>query len=331
MLDIVVPQTVFGVIVTVCGTMLVCLAALAYVKRVRLERPPVGVFNGRDIAILYVFIIVLPALYIVLPPWALTSFLVLTLGSALAIGYRPVVPQKYLWPAIGGLLGFNIFTARTLLGSVVGWQVLWAETSLVVLLAAVAVANLYVQGGMHLKHIAIFALLLGFYDVTFSIVIPFVAELADAFIGHPLNPAMGMRNGIYNVDIGLGDLLVYALFVAGALKAYGRTAARIAIGVVVVFGATAPATAPLVVDVVTRGTGNAVIPAQIFFGLPALVTYLLLKRHYGPERTFGQFAADPSGSVPAIRRVATAADHPVSPAGPITPADATDVPVSAVP
>jgi hypothetical protein len=315
MIDIVIPQTLFQVPVTLVGTMATCMLALAYLSRVRLERPPIGVFNGRDVAVLYVFIVVLPALYIVLPQPALTTMLVITFSAALSIGYRPLLRPALLWPVIGVLLGINIWTARTLLGTVAGHQLLWLETSVVTMLAAVAVANLYVQGGMRLKHVAWFALVLGAYDVTFTIFIPFLGELADAFIGHPLNPAMGMRLGIYNVDIGLGDLLVYALFVIAARKAYGLPAARLAVGVVAVFGAVAPSVAPLAVEAVTRGNGNAVTPAQIFFGPPAVLTYLWLRRRYGPERTFGEYVADPTGKVQPRRQPALAA-QPVSPAVP---------------
>ena len=44
--------TVFEFFVAVGGTVITSLLALFYLRRVRLERPPVGVFNGRDIAVL---------------------------------------------------------------------------------------------------------------------------------------------------------------------------------------------------------------------------------------------------------------------------------------
>jgi len=46
--------TLFCVILT--GTTLVCAGALAYFRRVRMERPPVGTFNTRDVVILLIFI-----------------------------------------------------------------------------------------------------------------------------------------------------------------------------------------------------------------------------------------------------------------------------------
>jgi hypothetical protein len=250
-------------------------------------------------------------LYLALPHWALTTFLILTFTASLSIGYRPVLPPAVLWLGIGVLLGVNVWIARTMLGSVLGWQLYWAETSVVVLLGATAVANLYAQGGMRLRHVAWFALFLAVYDVIFSVVIPLTPKLADAFIGYPLDPSIGMRVGIFNANIGIGDLLVYGLFTVTALKAYGRRAGRIAIGVVAVFGATAPSLAPLILDAVTRGNANAVVPAQAFFGPPAFLTYVLLRRRYGRERTMGEFLTelDASRSGDRARDIA-----PVSPA-----------------
>lgn len=311
MTDLLVPSTMLAVPVTIVYALLVGACALVYLRRVRLDRPPVGVFNGRDVALLYIFIIGLPLLYVVLPQWALTGFLIVTFAAALSIGYRPVVPRALLWPAIGLLIGLNIWIAQTMLGSVAGWQLMLAQNSFIVLLAAVAIANLYVQGGMRLKHVAVFALTLAIYDLAF---LSFTVELADAFIGKPLNPSMGFRIGIFNVDIGLGDLLVYGLFTIAAYKAYGRRAARVAMGVIAVFGALLPASAPLLISEVTRGNGNAVTPAQVFFGPAALVTYLLLRRRYGAERTYAEYLADPDG---VLRPEAA---HPVSPAVPGVPA-----------
>jgi hypothetical protein len=291
MVDLLVPQTLVQVLVVLIGASATCLFATGYLRRIRLERPAVGTFNGRDVVVLFVFIVALPVLYLVLPHWALTSFLVVTFVASLSIGYRPVLPAGLLWPAIGLLIGFNIWVARTSLGTVGGWQLYWAETSVIVLLGASAVANLYVQGGMQLRHVAWFALFLAGYDLTFSVFIPLTPLLADAFIGYPLDPSIGMRLGIYNANIGIGDLLVYGLFTIAALKAYGPKAWRIAFGIVLVFGSLGPGLAPLVLDAVTRGSNNFVVPAQTFFGIPAFLTWLWLRRRYGQERTVQQFLA----------------------------------------
>jgi len=118
------------------------------------------------------------------------------------------------------------------------------------------------------------------------------------------------------VDIGLGDVLVYALFTLTMLKAYGPRAAKIGMVVIVVFGATIPPLSALLVAELVRGGGNVVAPAQFSFGLAAFATYLIYKRRFGPERTYAQFRRDPYGNVlPLKKRTdAAAADRPVSPA-----------------
>src|SRR6266508_751569 len=239
-------QTVFQVIVVLVGALSTTAAALVYFRRVRLERPAIGCFNGRDVVILFGFIVTLPVLYLFVPPIVLTIFLVITFVSALSIGYRPVLPRAVLWPAIGLLIGTNIVVARNLLGTTRGWQLYWALTSVAVLFAAVAVANLYIQGGMRLRHVAWFALGLAVYDPIFSFGVPLTAKLADAFAGFPLDPSIGFRAGLNSANIGIG--------------------------------------APLVITAVVRGNVGIVVPAQLFFGPAAFVGYRILARS-GPERS----------------------------------------------
>ncbi len=273
------------------GAVLTSGAALYYLRRVRLERPAIGVFNGRDIRILFSFIVVLPLLYVLLPHWALTCFLSITFASALSIGLRPVLRPIPMWILIGTLIGANIWLNRTMLGTVYGWQLAWLEGDIAVLLAAMAVSNLYVQGGMKLKHVAGFALALAFYDVLFTTVLPVNSHLAEEFLGWPLDPSFGMRYGLFNFTIGVGDLLVYALFLIATFKAYGRTAARIAMGLIVAFGVVAVCVAPLILDTFITARTDVAIPAQTLFGPAAFVAYLWMRRHYGRERTMQEFLA----------------------------------------
>ena len=67
----------------------------------RLERPPVGTFNGRDIVILLAFISALPFLYGYLPYWLITCLLIVTFASALSIGFTPVLGRGRTWLGMG--------------------------------------------------------------------------------------------------------------------------------------------------------------------------------------------------------------------------------------
>jgi hypothetical protein len=271
-------QTIFSFFTILIGALATATCALLYFQRVRLERPPVGVFNGRDICILFCFILTLPLLYLVLPGMALTGFLILTFISALYIALRPLLPLRFLWPAILGLLTVNIVVTNTLLGTREGWQLYWVLTSAAVLIAAVGVSNLYVQGGMRLQHVAWFAFALAFSDGLFGFVIPILGRLADAFEGRPLDPSIGFTMGIYNANIGLGDLLVYGLFAVAAYKGFGKRGAIASFIIIPIFGALLPAIAPLIIAATIRNGIGIVVPAQIFFGPAALVTYHMLAR-----------------------------------------------------
>ena len=52
---------VYQATVVCAGAVLAVLAAIAFFRRVRLQRPAIGTFNGRDVIVLFVFIVTLPA------------------------------------------------------------------------------------------------------------------------------------------------------------------------------------------------------------------------------------------------------------------------------
>jgi hypothetical protein len=306
-------RSIFELCVAVIGALATSLGALFYLRRVRLDRPAIGRFNGRDVVILFVFLAILPAIYLVLPQWAVTSLLALTFMASLSIGYRPLLGPTRLWLGIGLLLGANIWLGQNLLGTVPGWQLFWAETSVIVLLGAISVANLYVQGGMQLRHVAWFALGLAVYDVVFTIAVPVSNLLVREFVGHPLFPAIGMRIGFDEAIIGLGDLLVYGLFTVAAFKAYGRPAVRLALILIVVFGAAMPALSSLLINYIDA-RADIVIPAQTWFGPAAFLGYRWLRHRYGRERTMKEFLATMKVAAPAVGVSPVPAPEPPVPA-----------------
>ena len=110
----------------------------------------------------------------------------------------------------------------------------------------------------------------GAYDVIFSSVYPLTSKLTQEFLGAPLDPSLGMRFGIDNFAIGIGDLLIFALFAVATYKAYGRPAARLAFGLIVVFGALVPSLVPLVINFIVRPERLLLRVEEFFAGvLPA--------------------------------------------------------------
>lgn len=285
--------TLLALIVATFGTLAACTLSFAYLRRVRVERPAIGTFNGRDIVILFVFIVGLPLLYLAVPLVWLLIFLGITLSSALAIGLRPLLGPSSVWLVVGTLIGLDVWMARTMLGTVLGWQLFWIVNSVLVVAAAVSISNLYAQGGMRLKHVAWITLVLAVYDVVFTVVWPVTNYLAQRLIGYPLDPSVGFRWGIFNATVGIGDLLVYSLFVILSFKAYGRAAAKIAMVTVVIFGVVVPALSPILFRVLIDARTDLIVPAQTAFGPVAFVLYLWFRRRFGRERTMAEFLAGP--------------------------------------
>jgi hypothetical protein len=299
--------TQFGV--CLAGGIVVCGGALAYFRRVRIERPAVGTFNARDVVILLVFVGVLPFVYGWLPVPLVTCLLAVTFASALYFGYRSLLGSAGIWLGIGLLFGFNIWSSHHVMGSIPGWQLWYTEQSIVVGLSAIAVCNLYLQGGMKLRHVAWLSLGLACYDVVFASYYPLTGRLLARYITHPLTPVMGMRFGEVDYVVGLGDLLVYSLFFLAAYKAYGRRAATIAAGVIVVMGGFATAFVPFLFDFKNANL-DTLIPAQSLFGPAAFVTYLWMKRHYGRERTMAEYLAGHDGAAAVPQAEQASAPEP---------------------
>jgi hypothetical protein len=293
--------TLFCVIMT--GAIIVAGGALIYFRRVRMERPPVGTFNTRDVTILLIAIGVLPFVYGWLPDTLVTCLFMITFASALYIGYKSLLGPVGIWLGIGLLFGLNIWSSHHLMGTIPGWDVWYAEQSLAVALGAIAVSNLYLQGGMKLRHVAWLSIGLACYDVLFASYYPLTGRLLARYITHPLTPVMGMRFGEVDYAVGLGDMLVYSLFFVACYKAYGKRAAIIAAGVITVMGGFATAYLPFLFDL-TNANLDTLIPAQSIFGPAAFLTYLWMKRHYGRERTMAEYLAsqDNKAAEPALER-----------------------------
>ena len=58
-MSLIVHQSFLQLTVSIVATMTISLGAVAYLRRVRAERPAIGTFNFRDVATLLAFIIIL--------------------------------------------------------------------------------------------------------------------------------------------------------------------------------------------------------------------------------------------------------------------------------
>ncbi len=103
--------------------------------------------------------------------------------------------------------------------------------------------------------------------------------------------------------------MVYAAFTLTAVKAYGRPALRLALTLILVFGAAMPTLSRLLINYIDA-RADVIIPAQTWFGPAALLGYLWLRRRYGRERTMKEYL----DGAEAVRR-----EPPVTPTIPKEP------------
>lgn len=280
----------YALVVDLCLALVAVLGSVAYFQRFRLARPAVGVFNGRDVLLMLGFVVVMPLAYVALPAWALPTVLGLVFFGVLAVSAEPALRQPWLRRgAVATLFVLDI----------IAWQAGPASSaivnSVVIVLTCVGAANLNVQGGFALRHAAWFALGLAAYDLVFVAVVPLTQRLFAAAEGYVFAPVAVVRMGQFATAVGMGDVLAYALFGLAAYKAYGRVGLRVALGVVLAFGAIAPPLAPLAVGSLL-GHVPELVPAQVLFGPAAFAAYLVLRGH-GPERRM--VSAVPPAVVPA--------------------------------
>ncbi|MFE0636780.1 hypothetical protein ACFW2Z_16880 [Streptomyces sp. NPDC058866] len=277
----------FQLAVTAALALAVVTGAIAYFRSVRTARPPVGVFNGRDIFMMMGFVLALPYVYLALPGGVLPCVLALVFAGGLSVGYQPIIGNGRLRWALIVLLIASVLVAHLSFGETA--PPYWVANSAVVGLVVVSATNINVQGGMRLKNVAWFLLALAAYDAFFAWVVPLTQELADAVQGYPYAPAAGLRIGEdFGAVIGMGDLLAYALFTTTAYKAYGKWGLRAGAALVVLFGAVAPVAALHLIAAAT-GDDPGIVPAQVFFGPAAFVAYQVLRRR-GPERRMADLA-----------------------------------------
>lgn len=169
----------------------------AYFRRYQVSRPPIGVFTLTDLALMVLFIMLVPFLYLILPLWlAVLVLLAADSGATLLFG--------------GGHNGFFAVNNAMLIVVIVGISSLWA------------------QSGMKARDAAVLGAFLAVYDFVATSQLPVMSELLTRLAGLPLAPAIAWQSGRSVLGIGLGDLLLATVFRLVMRKAFGRQAGIVA-------------------------------------------------------------------------------------------------------
>ena len=272
-------------IALVAAQVAVILAAgVAYLRNVRVDRPPVGVFNHRDVLLVGVVLVVIPPLYLRLPTAVLAAFFALLASALLYFALAPLLGARRAVAVAVALVAVDVALAGH-------GRLFDAVNNLALAVMVVGVCNMWVQSGVRARHVAALAGGLAVYDVVATFSLPLMADLVDRLSSLPLAPMLVWGDGAALVGIGLGDILLVLVWTLVAEKAFSRRAGLAAAalgisGVLALFAA-------FWLDAVNRP-----VPAMVLLGPAILCHYRVLVRRAGRERTAAEYLAA-AGASPA--------------------------------
>jgi hypothetical protein len=248
-----------------------------YFRRYPVTRPPVGVLNLTDVAVMFAAVVLIPYLYLVLPVWLVAALLGLGVASVLYLTLEPVFARRWpIWPATLVLLGAEV---AALLRFGAASAPFLAVNNLVLVLAIAGATNLWAQSGMRARDVAALAAALAVYDFVATAQTTLMADLMGRLAGLPFAPMVAWPAGEGRwVGLGLGDLLVAAVFPLVMRKAFTRAAglAAMALGI---------GTIATLLALSLQGP----FPVMVVLGPLLILQYLWWRRRLGPERTTWQY------------------------------------------
>jgi hypothetical protein len=270
-----------SIIVVALCTLAALLWSGAYCRRYALQRPPIGVFNLWDIALILAGVLAIPYLYLFLPRWAVAGLLGL---GALGIGYQVVEPligqARWRWLLVFTLVSADLLALRVW-GA--GSPPFLLVNNLFQVVVVVGVTNLWAQSGMKARDGAILAAALMIYDLLFTSILPLMSDLFQHLQGLPFAPQVGwpLPDGRV-LAIGLGDLLLAAVFPLVMHKAYGRQTGVWALWLVI-----AALAAVLLLPVLLPTL--AIFPVMVVLGPLMVGQVWVWRRRQTSERTTWQY------------------------------------------
>ena len=260
------------------------LASWLYFRRWALTRPPLGTVNLDDVAFTLACIVTLPLLYLWLPGWLVGTLLAITTLSALWFVVEPIATVPLArWCVAGGLVAADVLLA---------WGPGTTSTSFllvndaVMLLIVVGVSNLWAQGGLRARDLAVLAGAIALYDLVATGFLPLTTNMIERLAGMPFLPMAVWPVGAGQwAGIGLGDLLMAAVGPLVMRKAFGRAAGLAAIAIALV----------TIASVLLLARWDALpetFPTMIVLGPLMVLHHVLWSRRSGAERTWTRYLAE---------------------------------------
>ena len=284
------------------------LLAWVYFRRFRVTRPPIGVFNLRDVMLMIGAIVLVPYLYLAVPPWLEATLLGLGMLTILQVTLEPILPGRWMsWAVTLVMLSADVAAALVFGAPSPPFQL---ANNTVLAIAVIGAANLWVQSGMKARDAAVLGAALMVYDFVATSVLPLMNDLIDRLAGLPFAPQITWASdGGQWLGVGLGDLLLAAVFPLVMRKAFGRRAGLLALGLGL---ATLTAMLALLDLRVVRVT----VPAMVALGPLMVAQYLFWARRLGTERTTWQYLqAEPRDGATRKRAPETGTSNSLEVAG----------------
>jgi hypothetical protein len=253
-----------------CASGAVLLAWL-YFGRYQVTRPPIGVVNLWDVVIMVGAIVLVPYLYLLLPLWLVAALLGVGYLSVLYAAAEPVLRARWaIWLAALALLAADVGAAR--LFGPASFPFL-AVNNVLLIVVVVGVANLWAQSGMQARDATVLAAALALYDALATAVLPLMTDLITRLAEIPFAPLVAWPIGDEGdwLGIGLGDLLLAAVFPLVMRRTFGRGAgvAALALGLAAIGG---------LLGLLALGVVQVTLPAMVALGPLMVVQYVYWSR-----------------------------------------------------
>jgi hypothetical protein len=211
-----------------------------------------------------------------LPSWAVVSLLALGAWSLLSLLFEPVLCARLAIQCVS--------LALVLADLLAAWW--WTTThwgyllinNLVLVLMVVSITNLWAQSGLKARDVTILGAALIVYDFVATAVLPLMDDLLQRMLHLPLGTQLAWPAEAGLAGLGLGDVLLAAVFPLVMRRSFGRRAGWMALGC---------AAAVLVGLPLLPLTGT--FPVMVVLGPVMVAQYLFWRWGGQPERPTWQY------------------------------------------
>ena len=272
-------------VIVLAGGALAAGLGWGYFRRYAITRPPIGVFNLRDVAVLVTAIAVIPYVYLELPLVVVAALLTFTATGILYFTLEPVLRRRAAVVAVAVAAAGADVTLAITQGTTS--NAFLALNDVLMVVAVAGVANLWAQSGMGAREVTALAVALAVYDFVATSQLTLMTDLIGRLSEIPFVPFLAWDTASGDgLGVGLGDLLLLTAFPLAMRKSFGRTAGLWGLGV----GLAVLAGVLLVIEL---GAIGEAIPVMVVLGPLMAAQYGFWARRMEPRTTWQYLRAEP--------------------------------------